>query len=95
MQPKYPISGSGQVLVLGAASVVSAAVGQNTTMVRLVSSGACHVDIGPTPVAVAATGMYIAPSRHGEYFRIGVGEKVAVIQDGIATGNLYITEMTG
>ena len=95
MQPKYPISGSGQVLALGAASVASAAVGQNTSIVRLVASGACHVDIGPTPVATAATGMYLAPSREGEYFRIGVGEKVAVIQDGAATGNLYLTEMTG
>ena len=94
MQPKYPISGSGQVLALGAASVASAAVGQNTSIVRIVASGACHVDIGPTPVATA-TSMYIAPSREGEYFRIGVGEKVAVIQDGTATGNLYLTEMTG
>ncbi len=94
MQPKYPIPGSGQVLALGAASVASAAVRQNTNIVRLVASGACHVDIGPTPVATASS-MYIAPSRHGEYFRIGVGEKVAVIQDGAATGNLYITEMTG
>ena len=95
MQPKYPLSGKSQVLALGAASVASTAVGLNTTCVRLVASGACHVDIGPTPVASATTSMYVAPSREGEYFRIGVGEKVAVIQDGAATGNLYLTEMTG
>jgi len=95
MQPKYPLSGTTQALALGAASVASAAVGSNTTCVRLVATGACHVDIGPNPSASKTTSLFLAPSVRGEYFRIGVGEKVAVIQDASATGYLYLTEMTG
>lgn len=91
--PKRPIAGTGQNLTLGAASVVSAAVAASTQMVRLSATGNCHVAVGQAPTAVA-TDMLVKASDPPMVIRVGGGEKIAVIQDGTATGTLNIVEMT-
>ena len=87
------LAGTGQNVALGAASVQSAAVGASTFAVRVVATGACHIETGPNPTATAASAL-IAAGRHGEYFKVSPGDKVAVIQDGTATGDLNITEVS-
>lgn len=87
------IPGSGHNVTLGSASVQSTAVGEQTYAVRIVSTGACHVDVGPNPIATAASAL-IAANRVGEFFKVQPGDKVAVIQDGSATGTCNIIEMT-
>jgi len=88
-----PRLGASQIVALGAASVASTAVGLQTYAVRISSTGACHIAIGGAPVAVAANTL-IAAGQVGEVFGIAPGQKVAVIQDGSATGNCSITELT-
>lgn len=85
--------GAAQIVALGAASVASTAVGLQTYAVRIASTGACHIAIGMAPTATASSTL-IAAGLVGEIFRIAPGEKVAVIQDGAATGNCSITELT-
>lgn len=85
--------GTPQTLALGSAAVTSASVGTGTQFVRLASTGACHVAIGPAPVATASDALINAGQR-GEYFQITAGHKVSVIQDGTSTGNLSITEVS-
>lgn len=87
------IAGTGQNVAIGAASVQSAAVGPQTHAVRVVATGACHIETGPNPTATAASAL-IAANTHGEYFKVSPGDKVAVIQDGAATGNLNIVELS-
>lgn len=87
------IGGSGQILALGSASVMSAPFGSQTFAVRLAATGACHVEFGVAPVATASSPL-IAANAVGEYFKVQPGEKVAVIQDGAATGNLSIVEVS-
>lgn len=82
-----------QQLALGAASVASNAFGAQTWAIRIVSSGNCHIDIGQAPVA-SATSAYIAANQKAEYIKVSPGDKIAVIQDGSATGDLYITELS-
>lgn len=86
------IPGTGQTLALGAASVASAAFGSVTNYVRIASTGACHVEFGAAPSATSASA-FIAPNVRGEVFRVAPGSKVAVIQDGTATGNLSVVEL--
>jgi hypothetical protein len=86
-------AGTGKNVAIGAASVQSAAVGAQTYAIRVVATGACHIETGPNPTATATSAL-IAANAHGEYFKVSPGDKVAVIQDGTATGNLNIVEMS-
>ena len=82
-----------QKLALGAASVASAAFGAQTYAIRVVSTGACHIAFGSAPVATAGDAL-IASNVRGEFIGVTPGEKLAVIQEAAATGNLYITELS-
>jgi hypothetical protein len=87
------IAGTGKNVAIGAASVQSAVVGTQTFAVRVASTGACHIEIGPNPTATATSAL-IPANVAGEYFKVSPGDKVAVIQDGASTGNLNIVEMS-
>lgn len=82
-----------QVLALGAASVASNAFGAQTWAIRVVSSGNCHFTLGTAPVATASKA-YMAANQRPEYISVNPGDKIAVIQDGAATGNFYVTELS-
>lgn len=93
LSPVRPISGKGQNLTLGSASVQSTAIGAYTQMVLLSATGNCHVAVGTSPTAVA-TDMLIKATDPPIAVRVAGGEKIAVIQDGSSTGTLNITEAT-
>ena len=82
-----------QQIALGAASVASNAFGPQTWAIRVVATGNCHIDIGASPTASASTA-YVAANQKPEYIRVSPGDKIAVIQDGSATGDLYVTELS-
>lgn len=88
-----PVSGTGQSLALGSASVASAVIPAGIFWVRLSATGNCHVAVGQTPVATA-TDMLVKGSDPPTFVRVQPGEKVAVIQDGTATGNLNLIGVT-
>lgn len=82
-----------QTITLGASSAaITNAVSAYVNRVRVVATGNCHIKIDGTPTA-AAGDIYL-PSGTVEYFAIHPGQKVAAIQDGAATGTVYVTEMT-
>lgn len=93
ISPFRPISKTGQNVAIGSASVASTAVGSQTYAVQLSALGNCHVEIGPAPTATAAS-MLVKASDPPLVVKIAPGEKVAVIQDASATGNLNIVELT-
>jgi hypothetical protein len=82
-----------QVLALGAASVQSAAFKPATYAIRVVSTGACHFNVGANPVAVAGNAFLVA-SQRPEFIAVDPGSKIAVIQDAASTGNVYVTELS-
>lgn len=83
-----------QAIALGAASVASAnPFGAQTWAIRVVATGNCHIDIGKAPVATATSAL-VAASQKAEYIKVCPGDKIAVIQDGTATGNLFVTELS-
>jgi len=88
-----PIPGTGQNVAIGAASVQSAAIGSQTFAVRLTALGNCHIAVGQNPTATA-TDLLLKATDPSIVLRIGPGEKIAVIQEGAATGNLNIIELT-
>lgn len=91
--PKRVISGTGQNLTLGAASVSSTAFGSQTYAIRVSATGNCHVEFGMSPVAVATSAL-IKASDPPAYFAVGPGTKIAVIQDSTSTGTLNVVEIT-
>jgi hypothetical protein len=83
--------GATDVVTVAGSSDTTAAVGGRTNLIRLISSTACFITIGATPVATSSD-MYL-PADMAEYFRVEPGvDKVAVIQQ-TAGGFLYMTEM--
>src|SRR5262245_4081815 len=65
-----------------------------TTHVRIVSTVACWLAFGTSPVAaVRSVGSMFLPASLPEYFWVKPGEQVAVIQDNVG-GFCYITELT-
>lgn len=86
-------AGTGKNVAIGAASVQSTAVGAQTYAIRICATGACHIETGPNPVATATSAL-ISANTYAEYFKVSPGDKVAVIQDGAATGNCNIVEMS-
>jgi hypothetical protein len=94
LSPARPQVGiPGQNLTIGASSVQSAAVNAQTYMVRLSSTGNCHVAIGMNPTA-SATDMLVKATDSPWLVKVAPGEKIAVIQDGASTGTLNIVEQT-
>lgn len=88
---KIPIAS--QSIAIGAASVASAAVGQQTYEVLLSATGNCHVAIG-NGVAATAASTYLPANVQPLKIGIRPGNTVSVIQDGTSTGNLSITELS-
>lgn len=86
------IPGSGQNIAIGAAAVASTPFGSETFAIRVMSTGACHIEFGG--VAATAKSALIAPNITGQYFKVAPGQTVSVIQDGTATGNCNIVEMS-
>ena len=83
-----------QAVAIGAASVASTnPFGAQTWAIRVVATGNCHINIGQAPVATA-TSAYVAANQKPEYIRVNPGDKIAVIQDGSATGNVFVTELS-
>lgn len=88
-----PVPGTGQTLALGAASVASTALPANSFWARISATGNCHVAIGQAPVATA-NDMLVKATDPPVVLRVQPGEKIAVIQDAAATGNLNIIAVT-
>lgn len=78
---------------IASTSVASSAFDAQTFAVRIIATGNCHIEVGPAPTATASSA-YVPSSTWPEYMRVSPGDKIAVIQDGAATGNLYITELS-
>lgn len=94
ISPWRPISGAGQNLTIGATSVPSTAFSGGAQAVSVSAIGGnCHIALGTVPVAVA-TDMLIKQSDPPIILRVGLGEKIAVIQDGSSTGTLNLIPMT-
>lgn len=81
-------------VTVGAASAQSAVWGTTTEDIRVVSTTACHINIGQNPTAAATdnNGFYL-PANVVEYFHVTPGQRLAVIQDA-AAGVLCVSEMT-
>lgn len=92
--PWRPISGQGQNLTIGAASVATTVIGNNVQAVQISAIGGnCHVAVGVAPVAVA-TDMLVKASDPPLVVLIAVGEEIACIQDGASTGTLNVVPAT-
>jgi hypothetical protein len=83
------LPGASQKVALGAASVQSTAI--TGSLIRVVAQSDCHLAFGANPTAVADGTCVFLPAGIPEYFVLISGNKVAVIQDSSATGNLFIT----
>ena len=85
---------SAQSLTIGAASQLSTALVESQ-FYRLAASGNCWVKFGtaPTAVAAAADNHYLAANvpLFVQMVGLGASPKIAVIQDGAATGSLSIS----
>lgn len=79
-----------QLITIGAATDKNATALTGVEIVRLIASGNCHVKFGNITVEATASDMYMASGRE-EYFSLGGDTYIAVIQDGVATGSLFIT----
>ena len=81
-----------QTIAVGAASVaVTNAFGAYTTVVRLISTTACHIRLGGgTPTATTAD-PYL-PANVDWFIEVAPGQRVAAIQN-TAGGTLHVTEM--
>ena len=90
MQP-HKIIGTQTISVSGTSAATSTAFGDNTTIVRLVSTTDCHLRFGTSPTATTSNMML--PANVVEYFKVTPGVKLAAIQR-LASGTLYVTEMT-
>lgn len=85
----YP--GASQSLSFAAASAQSAPVGADTTIVRLLATGAdCRIAIGADPTANATSTPVM--ERVPEFFAIRPGERIAAIRHAAVDGTLNITE---
>lgn len=94
-----PIPGTGQNLNITTTVTTSTAVGSQTYAVRLTATGNCHVQFGnattaaPTVVNLQKETL-VKSTDISQVFACSPGDKVYVVQDGAATGNLQIQEMT-
>ena len=84
--------GTTQKVPFTATSSQSAAVGSATTLVRVVGTAACHLEIGANPTATNSTSYYL-PANVPQVLGIAGGQKIAVIRNS-GDGDLFITEAT-
>lgn len=82
--------GATQNVAVGATSTQSTAFGAATQHVRLVSNTDCYIVFGGNPTATTS-GVFL-PAGVVEYFWVGGGEMVAVIQS-TAAGTLNVAEL--
>ena len=83
--------GTSQVLAITGTQALSAVFASETTIIRVVATKDCFLEIGGTPVA-DATKCFL-PAGIIEYFGAREGDKLAVIKAGSgASGTLYLTE---
>ena len=80
-----------------ASQAMTSDIGTNIRVVRLLCTATCYVAIGTTSsdalaVAGGTTSHFLA-ANEAEYFKVGGGANIAVIQVSGA-GNLYVTEMS-
>jgi hypothetical protein len=87
-----------QVIVAGATSTQSTAMGTETTLIRVATTNltgtASHVHIKINSNPTATTSDTIIPCGMVEYFAITPGEKVAVLRGGGTNIDVSITEIT-
>jgi hypothetical protein len=96
ISPWRPIPGVGKNLTIGGASVSSTSFDPNDESYQAVfvsATGNCHIAVGTAPTATA-TDLLVKASDPPLLVRIGKGDKIAVIQDGAATGTLNIVPAT-
>jgi hypothetical protein len=64
-------------------------MGNGTTIFRIMCTADVYLAVGLSPTATSSSAFL--PANYIEYFQIGPGEKIAVIQS-TTTGTCYITE---
>jgi hypothetical protein len=84
----YP--GITHTLEVSGTSAISSAVSSDVSVIRLVSTIPCFIEIGTNPTATDKS-MYM-PKDVAEYFGVCAGEKIAAIKANLANGQVYITE---
>lgn len=80
------------VAFTGTAGTSAAIDANNTSIVRVVATQDCFIEIGAA--VTATTSDAFLPAGLPEYFIVGAGEVISAIQEDTA-GTLYITEMEG
>jgi len=66
----------------------------NSNVVRVVTDVAIKFAFAADPTGLSAAGVYL-PANSSEYFRNVSGDKIAFRSaDGVATGNIWVTEAT-
>jgi hypothetical protein len=86
----YPLTN--HAITMSASSQQTPAFGAQTHLVRIATKDQpARIAVGENPTATA-TSMLI-PSAWSEYLSVRPGEKIAVLQGGVA-GDITITEMT-
>lgn len=88
------IQGTGQNIAIGLSSTQNTtAFGTYTQLICINATGDCHFEIGTNPTATSASALL--KSTDGPLLvGIAPGSKIAIIQDGVSTGNLNVSEWT-
>ena len=84
--------GTHQVLTSASTTSASSAFADGSEYIRVVSTIACHIDIGGSPTATTST--QLLPANEIETIKISAGEKIAVLRIGSSDGKLHVTELT-
>ncbi len=84
--------GTHQVLTSASTTSASSAFADGSEYIRVVSTIACHIDIGVSPTATTST--QLLPANEIETIKISAGEKIAVLRIGSSDGKLHVTELT-
>ena len=84
--------GTHQVLTSASTTSASSAFANGSEYIRVVSTIACHIDIGVSPTATTST--QLLPANEIETIKISAGEKIAVLRIGSSDGKLHVTELT-
>ncbi len=82
--------GAQEVIVIGAASVQGALFARTARALRIAPDGNIHYEVGTNPTA-DANSPYLGAGAV-EDVRIKFGERIAIIRDASATGNVTLTE---
>ncbi len=85
-----PLASQAAVAYTGTAAT-SAAIGAQTTVVRVVCSSDAFLAFSTAGTAATTSGIFM-PAGKVEYFRVQTGVKISAVQNS-AGGNMYVTEM--